>query len=176
MNIKGSNGVDTLSGSATANDVIDGGAGVDTIIYTGGSDTFTGGAGNDTFDINAEGTKAAHATIADITVGDKIDFVGISTGDAVIADGAFGAKITLGAAATLDQYLNEAAKDTTDVGANNNIDVALANWFQFEGNTYIVVDNEPEATFQEGEDGLVQLTGLVDLSTATFGTEILTIA
>lgn len=176
VNIKGSNGVDTLSGSATANDVIDGGAGADTIIYTGGSDSFTGGAGNDTFDLNATGTKAAHAEIMDIAASDKIDFADVSDADGDIADGALGAKITLGAAATLQMYLDEAAKDTTDVaaGGNGELDVALANWFQFGGDTYIVIDNEADATFQDGEDGLVKIAGTVDLSDSTLTSEVLT--
>lgn len=48
---------------ASANDTIIGGAGVDTLVYTGRADTFTGGAGNDIFKIEADGTKALHLTI-----------------------------------------------------------------------------------------------------------------
>jgi S-layer protein len=176
VSIKGSNGVDVLTGSATANDTIEGGAGADTLVYDGGSDKFFGGAGNDTFDLNADGTKASHLIIEDLAVGDKVDFNAITDGTAGISDAAFGAKITLGAAATFDQYLNEAAKDTTDAGGDGTIDVSLAQWFQFEGNTYIVVDNSVEATFQDGSDAIVQVTGLTDLSTSTFTNEILTIA
>jgi S-layer protein len=41
-------------------------------------------------------------------------------------------------------------------------------WFQSAGDTYVVEDNSSTATFQNGVDTLVKLSGLVDLSTATF--------
>lgn len=176
VTITGSNGVDVLTGSATAADTINGGDGADTLVYDGGADSFTGGAGKDAFDIKADGTSTAFVTIADLAVGDTIDLDSVTDGTAGIANGALGAKITLGDAATLTQYLNEAAKDTTDANTNTVIDVSLAKWFQFDGNTYLVVDNSVNATFTSGTDSLIKITGLVDLSTSTFASEILTIA
>ena len=172
VSITGSNGVDVLTGSATAIDTIKGGDGADTLRYVGGADVHTGGAGNDVFDVNAAGTKAAHLTIADATAGDTIDFAGITTGTLSNA-GAFGAATTLGAAATFDQYLNAAADQD---GSTN----AVAEWFQFEGNTYVVISNDDgtggaSAGFTDGTDAVVQLTGLVDLSNDTFAAEVLTI-
>ncbi|SDY90803.1 S-layer protein, partial [Lentibacter algarum] len=46
VTIKGGSGNDALTGGAVTHDTIEGGAGVDTIVYTGGNDVFTGGAGN----------------------------------------------------------------------------------------------------------------------------------
>jgi S-layer protein len=166
VTIKGSNGVDTLTGSATANDTISGGAGVDTLVYVGGSDSFDGGAGNDIFDVNATGTKTAFLKITDQAVGDTIDLVGISGGS--IVDAALGAKVTLGGAATFDQYLDAAAAGN---GANG-----LVTWFQFENNTYLVSDNDANAPFLAGTDAVVELSGVVDLSTSATVSDVLTIA
>ena len=172
VTIKGGSGNDSLTGSATANDTIDGGAGNDTLVYTGGADSFTGGAGNDIFDINNVGTKTSFLTITDVNAGDTIDFAGITTGTLSNA-GAFGAKTPLGAAATLDQYLDAAADQN---GGTN----AVAEWFQFGSDTYIVVSNDDgtagaSAGFTSGTDSVVKLTGLQDLSNDTFAGEVLTI-
>jgi len=89
VTIKGSNGVDTLTGSVDClTTPYSGGAGVDTLAYVGGSDSFDGGAGNDIFDVNATGTKTAFLKITDQAVGDTIDLVGISGGS--IVDAALG--------------------------------------------------------------------------------------
>lgn len=168
VTIRGGAGADSLTGSATANDTIIGGAGADTLVYTGGTDTFTGGTGADIFDINAIGTSTAFVTITDAAVGDKLDLVGISTNGA-IADGAFGAAVTLGAAATLAQYLDAAA-------AGDGSGTSVAKWFQFGGDTYVVVDSSAGATFVSGADAVIKLTGLVTLTTSAFATEVLTLA
>jgi S-layer protein len=166
VTIKGGSGNDSLTGSATANDSIFGNDGADTLVYTGGADVFTGGAGADTFDVNAVGTKTAFLTVADAAKTDKIDFLGVSTG--TIADATLGAKVTLGAAATLDQYLDAAAAG--DGGTN-----ALVKWFQFGTDTYVVLDNTADATFA-ATDAVVKLVGTIDLSTSALATEVLTLA
>jgi S-layer protein len=172
VTIKGGSGNDSLTGSATANDSIFGNDGADTLVYTGGADVFTGGAGADTFDVNAVGTKTAFLTIADAAKADKIDLAGIST-NGVIANATFGAKVTLGAAATLDQYLDAAA------GFDGSV-AAVAKWFQFGTDTYIVVSNDNNAAanagFTSGADAVIKLTGTIDLSTSAFASEILTLA
>ena len=167
VTILGGSGNDVLTGSATANDTINGGAGNDTLVYTGGSDVFTGGAGADTFSLTASGTKTSFLNVTDATTGDKFDFTGISTG--VIADAALGAKITLGAAATFDQYLDSAA-------AGNGGTNALVTWFQYNGDTYLVVDNSAGATFVGGTDAVIKLTGTVTLTGSALATEVLTLA
>lgn len=170
VSIKGGSGNDVLTGSASANDTIVGGAGNDTLAYTGGTDVFTGGTGADIFDINAVGTKASHLTITDATKTDTLDFVGITQGILanVNAAGMVTAKVTLGAGATLDQYLDAAA--AADGGTN-----AVFSWFQQGGNTYAVVDNTSGAAFAV-TDAVIQLTGLVDLSTSSITGEVLTFA
>jgi S-layer protein len=169
VSIKGGAGADVLTGTSTAADTIVGGAGADTLVYTGGLDTFTGGTGADTFDLNAIGTKTAFVTITDASATDKIDLVGVTTVTSTQA--AIGAKVTLGAAATFDQYLDQAAAGDGTTGAG-----ALVKWFQFDGNTYVVVDNGAGAAFVSGTDSLIKLVGTVDLSTATLGTEVITLA
>jgi S-layer protein len=167
VSIKGGAGNDSLTGNAANNDTILGGDGTDTLVYAGGMDSFTGGAGKDTFDINGVGTSAIYLAVTDAAVGDKLDFVGISTG--TIANATLGAKVTLGGAATLTQYLDAAAAG--DGGTN-----ALVKWFQFGTDTYVVVDNAAGATFVSATDAVVKLTGVIDLSTSALATEVLTLA
>ena len=62
---------------------------------------------------------------------------------------------------------------------------SLLKWFQFGGNTYIVVDNDTldavtgtandTPTFQDGIDSVICLTGLIDLSASTIaaGTDVI---
>lgn len=164
ISITGSNGVDALTGTSQANDTIYGGAGVDTITYTGGSDVFYGGAGNDVFTSTAKGTTTAYLTIADIAVGDTINLTSANL-TAAIADATLGAKVTLGSGATFTQALDAAA-----AGAANSF-----TWFQYSGDTYLVIDNGAGATFTSGTDVVIKLTGLVDLSTSTVTSEVLTI-
>lgn len=170
ITITGGAGNDKLTGG-TLSDTINGGAGDDTLVYTGGADTFTGGAGNDTFKIEADGTKTKYLTITDLTKGDIINLNSV-TNDSGVASTFVTAKVTLLPAATFDEYLNKAAEATT--GGTDSI----AKWFQFEGNTYLVNDNSNNATFTEGTDTIVKITGLVDLSNSTYvaGTDTLTIA
>jgi len=163
--LAGDAGDDSLTGG-TGSDTMDGGAGADTLVYSGGSDTATGGAGVDTFDVNALGTTTAHLNITDLAVGDKIDLAGIDTN--AIADGAVGAAVTLGASATLAQYLDAAA-------AGNGVAAAIDTWFQFGGDTYLVVDNGAGDTFAAGTDAIIRITGLVDLEDSTAASSIITI-
>lgn len=129
-------------------------------------------------DVNATGTKTSYLTIADAAAGDTIDLVGVSS--VAIANVTAGnlTKVTLGAAATLDQYLDSAASTLiADAGAS------LVKYFVFENNTYLVIDNaiaadtpDDTATFDSGKDAVVKLTGVIDLTTATITSEVLTIA
>lgn len=168
----GTNGVDSLTGGAATNDTINGGEGVDTLVYTGGTDTFTSGAGNDVIDVNAVGAAAGSLTIADIADGDTIDLVGI-TANGTIADlnaAAWEAlEVTLGAAATLDNYLDAASDgdgSTTEV----------LEWFQFDGNTYIVMSADNTGDFTAGTDAAIMISGLHDITDASVTNEIITIA
>jgi S-layer protein len=175
VSITGSNGVDALTGSATANDTISAGAGADRLVFDGGLDVFTGGSGVDIFDVNAAGTSIAYLTIADFSVGDQVDLVGAST-DVLAAQNAAAmtaSKVVLGAAATFDQYLAAAANQD---GSTN----AALEWFNFGGNTYLVVSNDDGTTgasagYTSGTDTLVKLTGTIDLSASNVTAEVLTL-
>ncbi|HZW13790.1 MAG TPA: DUF4214 domain-containing protein [Noviherbaspirillum sp.] len=176
VTIKGGAGNDSLTGNAANNDTISGNAGADTLVYTGGADSFNGGAGADTFDVNATGTKTAFLTIEDAVAKDIIDLAGLMGTPANVdyAAGAagFGAqKVTLGAAATLDQYLDAAAADN---GAGTGDEIVA--WFNFGGNTYLVVDNSDNTTFTSGTDAVVKLTGVIDLTSSAVVNGVLTLA
>jgi S-layer protein len=173
--ITGSNGVDSLTGNANTNDTISGGAGVDTIVYVGGSDTFTGGTGNDVFDINALSTQAAHATVTDAAAGDTVDLAGIiDAGTLANVDYAAGAtwtaqEVTLGASATLANYLDAAAAGDGNTGNE------ILTWFEFSGSSYVVMDNTAGATFA-ATDAVVAFTGTSLLDDASVTNGVITIA
>ena len=165
LKITGSNGQDTLTGHANTDDTFLGGLGVDTLVYLGRVGTFTGGAGNDVFDMDALGTTTGskYLTITDLAVGDQIAFDDIDAGtdrSGAIANQTLGAKHTLGASATFTDYLDSAT--ATGAQAATEID-----WFQFGGNTYITIDNSNETTFVAGQDGIVKITGEIDLKSST---------
>lgn len=160
----------------TGKNVVNAGDGDDSITVGAGLSTVTGGAGNDTLVIGATATNGnTYATFADASVGDKIDLSALTTEAA--ANGALGAKIALGDTAAFADYL--AAATATVIG---DAGASLVKWFQFGGNTYIVVDttlaaNTPDDTngFENGLDSVVKLTGNIDLSKSTLATDVLTI-
>lgn len=151
--ITGGAGDDTLTG-AFSGDVLVGGAGKDTL--TAGADlaTLTGGAGNDTFVMNTATTVNGYATITDLSAGDVINTAATSF---------VAAKVSLADTAVFQDYANAAV---------NNAAASAATWFQYGGNTYLVVDDAGAATtsFTNGTDQIIKITGLVDLSTAAFST------
>ncbi|WP_172116135.1 beta strand repeat-containing protein [Halomonas hibernica] len=158
LTVKGGAGNDfiTLDQKAT----VEGGAGNDTIVSSAAGGNFTGGAGNDTFNVSAAtatGTTEATSvltTITDFSAGDKIVF------GANASDDFNGQQVVLD---TTVQNLDQAL---AQVGAVN--DANETSWFQYAGNTYIVADTDAagSGTFNIG-DTVVQLTGLVDLSSGT---------
>lgn len=160
--IKGGLGNDILTAATgTTADVLLGGAGDDTLVANAGLDTLTGGAGNDLFVIaTASLNSSSYATITDFAAGDLIQFAG--------ADSFKAAKVTQGDTAVFQDFANAAINA---IGAND-----LA-WFQFGGNTYIVEDSAGnDVTFVNGTDLIVKLTGLVDLTNASFNATHNTIA
>ncbi len=167
ITITGGAGADTLTAStgATAKaDVLVGGAG-DDVLYVGSNGAkLTGGEGNDVFVVNTAtaanklGTKEAttYTSITDFQVGDVLKLNSL-----VNAADSF---------AKLAANLNE----TTAVFSNF-VDAAIAQaavntavWFTFNGNSYVVVDQDTNSTtFTNGVDTVVELVG-VDLTNATF--------
>lgn len=165
----GSTPVKTIDASESTGDVtisdalkgvtFTGGAGDDTVTL-GAGNTVTGGAGNDTFTINLNTAVNDRSVITDFGAGDTIE-MGSANGSG--ADNALGdALVVNDPKATLDDYVN-AATQTEGVA-----------WFQYEGNTYVVV-NDGTAGFDASADYIVQLSGSVDLSDAVMASGSLTL-
>jgi hypothetical protein len=172
VSIKGGAGNDTLTGNA-GSDTIVGGAGDDTLNGMAGQDTLTGGAGVDNFVMSTVSTSGvSYDTITDLSSKDIVTlgtaFTNTVDGSSSIAGLQLGAQITGldPATAVFQDFLDAAANK-----ANGVFGAGFVSWFQFGGNTFIVQDNSfGVATFQNGTDNAVKVTGLVDLSTATYTT------
>jgi len=166
--VTGSNGIDTLTGGVLVTDTFSGGAGADVFNYTGGNDVYTGGAGADVYHyasgaVTDNGTQTVHLTIADFATGDSIDFTNcvVTSNLATDTDG-LGSAISLASTSTLLNYLDNAAS------GDGNTSAGILKWFQYSGDTYIVIDNTAGGTFA-ATDSVTKLTGLVDLSNSTVG-------
>lgn len=157
--VTGGFGVDTLTASANQV-VINSGAGNDRITIADNVDKVVvdGGAGSDTFIIaGAASNKDSYAVFQNVGSGDIFDF---GTSLAGYVTDFRQTKITLseGATESSQAYLNQAVKDL----AQNEM-----GWFQYGGNTFIVVDKSNSTTaFQDGTDVVIMITGLVNLDTA----------
>jgi len=155
--ITGGAGDDTLKAFGS-NDVLNGGAG-DDVLAGGNLTQLTGGAGADTFEMNTPSNVNSYSTITDLETGDVIDLDVGNNGDVVFSSSA----VQLASTAVFQDYANEAVNllgsDTDD-----------AAWFQFDGDTYIVQsgDTTPDNDFVNGSDSIIQISGLVDLSAASY--------
>lgn len=169
LTLTGSDAVKTINasestGNVTISDALKGvtftgGAGDDTVTL-GAGNTVTGGAGDDTFTINLNTAVNDRSVITDFGAGDTIK-MGSANGSG--ADNALGdALVVNDPKATLDDYVN-AATQAEGVA-----------WFQYEGNTYVVV-NDGAAGFDAKADYIVQLSGSVDLSDAVMDSGSLTL-
>lgn len=170
LTLTGSDAVKTIDASESTGDVtisdalkgvtFTGGAGDDTVTLDAGN-TVTGGAGNDTFTINQNTAVNDRSVITDFGAGDTIKMGSSANGSG--ADNALGdALVVNDPKATLDDYVN-AATQTEGVA-----------WFQYEGNTYVVV-NDSTSGFDASTDYIVQLSGSVDLSDAVMNSGGLTL-
>jgi S-layer protein len=145
--VTGGAGADILTASG-ARDTLIGGAGADTLTGTTFT-TLTGGDGNDIFVMN-QTASTNYNTITDFAAGDVLRSTATDLNNTAIA---------LNSTASFNDYLSAAI---ADAGAGE------AAWFQFGGNTYLIVDaGGDDSTYDATEDMMVQLTGLVDLSTAS---------
>ncbi|MBC7858615.1 MAG: DUF4214 domain-containing protein [Burkholderiaceae bacterium] len=152
ITIKGGSGDDTLAAqSGDTADVLLGGAGNDRLT-SNGSSTLTGGAGADVFVLSGRSLNASViTTITDFAGGDMIEME---------ASRLAPAKVTLNPSAAFQDYLDAAATETA---------ADEMTWFQYRDNTYITVDRgDDSTTFTNAEDCVVKLTGLIDLSGASF--------
>lgn len=170
LTLTGSAAVKTIdasesTGDVTINDALKGvtftgGAGNDTV-ELGAGNTVTGGAGKDFFNIKLNTAVNDRSVITDFGAGDTIKMgtaangsgTGNALGDALVVNDP---------QATLDDYVN-AATQTKGVA-----------WFQYEGNTYVVV-NDVTTGFDASADYIVQLSGSVGLSDAVMANGILTL-
>lgn len=178
--ISGGEGNDTITAGNGAH-TIDGGAGTDTITIGTGLAVVTGGAGSDTFVLNAPNANGnIYATITDfakdsgsgasLVPGDSINLSALSIGGAV-TNTTLGDKVSLAGTAAFADYLNAAASDHAAAATN-----AVVTWFQFAGDTYLVVDNNNDNVFVSSPttgDQVVKLTGLIDLSGVSITGEVL---
>lgn len=165
------NDVVTINGGGK--NTVDLGAGDDTITFgvTATGDALTDlnvvtlGAGADTAVFNTAAKNGnTYTTITDFQVGDKLDFSNVAAGTAETFNKT---AITLGGTAAFADFL--AAASAGDGSTNANI-----SWFQFSGDTYVVVDNSALLAYNNGVDTIVKLTGLVDLSNDTFAAGVIT--
>jgi len=142
-----------VTGTAQA-DKITGGTGNDTIRATAGGDNVTLGGGTDTViltNVN-QSTTAATLTITDFVTGsDKLDVSAISVNNGTFSTTA----VTVTSATTLTQAIGLAAAG--DGSANG-----IVSYFQFGGDTYVVVDNTAGA--YAATDAVIKLTGAVTLA------------
>lgn len=139
---------------AAAADKLFGGAGNDVLVANALMTEMTGGDGNDLFVIGTASVNVnSYSTIKDFAAGDLIQIDGISAFKS--------GKVDLGATAVFQDLANAAV---TALAVNE------AGWFQFDGNTYVVADKGTDSTtsFVNGEDFVVKIVGLVDLSNASF--------
>lgn len=177
--LNGGAGADTLTGGAGA-DTLNGGDGNDTINTGAGLDIVTGGAGADTFVVARNANGNTYATITDFTktvgsvTGDTIDLSALVLNGNTTAT--LGTAVTLAGTAAFADYLNAATSGNATAGTNS-----VTTWFQFGGDTYIVVDNNNVDTFVSNAtsgDQVVKLSGLINLEGATItnGTDLLTLA
>lgn len=147
------------SGLATTANILEGGAGNDSLTANAGMVKMYGGAGNDIFNIiTASINVNSAATIMDLSSGDVIKFAN--------ADSFKAAGITLDSTAVFQDYANAAIASIT-----TNNDLA---WFQYSGNTYIIQEKNAGTNpdvFVNAEDFVVKIAGLVDLSTASFNAQ-----
>lgn len=130
------------------------GSSADDIITMGIGNVITGGEGKDTFTATAAGTtpKAAESfsTIMDFGVGDKLAISGMDG----LAD-----KVAVTAEMTFDEAVNKALGTSTG---------GTAAWFEYQGNTYVVLDAADAAVTEAfaQNDYIVKLNGIIDLSDA----------
>lgn len=138
-----------------------GGAGDDTVTL-GAGNTVTGGAGKDTFTVKAGTAINDRSVITDFGAGDTIKME--TTADGSGDGNALGdALVVNDPKATLTDYVTAATATAAESVA----------WFQYEGNTYVVVNSG--VGFDASADYIVQLSGSVDLSDAVMSNGSLTL-
>lgn len=152
--------------AAAAGLTVKGGSAADTLTTSTFATTLTGGAGADTFNVAAAvvGTAtpagAVITSITDAAATDKILFANLGTEvfTTTKLDVSTATALIGGTVNALD--LAAAAADSTTNGQ--------ITWFQYGGNTYVVQELGANAAVIGTDDIVVKLTGLIDLSTASY--------
>lgn len=141
--------------------VYQGGDDSDVVTLGGGVNSIRLGLGQDFVALSAPGRGINFfTTILDPRTGVVISFPdqGVETFESN--------QVVLSAAATLNDYANAVIQNAGDASSNGEF-----GWFQFNGSTYLVESRHNgllAPTFQDGQDMLIRLTGLFDLSKAAF--------
>jgi len=156
INVSGANAVADSTNTIT----VFGGNGNDSIALgsqtagVNGAITITGGAGADTISLTstagANPSTGQNITITDFVTGTGGDKLALTTGVATAVVTANGAN-----AQTLQQALDLAAANTTQ----GQVGVVA-----FQGNTYVVIDNDTGTTFSATNDVAIKLTGITDVA------------
>lgn len=143
-----------------------GGAGDDLIAMLSGAVVANGGSGADSFTPAASSAWFTFMTIEDFTPGeDRLslwDVVGAATMDATTWHSS---ALAMSAGSSFTECLDVAAS-MREIGAASDLPIS---WFQFSGDTFIVVDQSQSEGFVSGVDQVVKLSGLVDLSGLSLG-------
>lgn len=159
---------------------IKGGAGADTIIGGKGADTLAGGGGIDFFGIGIGGSLIGSGAgtnidrVTDFNAGgaDTLAFEGFSIllaadNSAIVAGSGVGSNVqqSAGGKITFDAADNTLALKIAAIQADTQLNTVKATaFFEDSGNTYVYFAG---ATTASSDDQLVELTGVINLSTIT---------
>ena len=166
-------GVEGLLGG-TGNDVVILGDSISTVDLKDGNDTVvlgsnanvvTLGSGNDVVKFSVGKDEDIYSSVTDFSIGDTLDF-GLASAGTLADKSTLGAGVSLNGTPSFLDYLNASS------AGNGGVNSLLA-WFQFDGNTYIVLDCSTNSSFQAGVDGVLKIVGLTDLSDAVLSGEVL---
>nr|pir surface array protein - Campylobacter fetus [Campylobacter fetus] len=145
--------VNKLASGAT----IKGGSGDDSITVGYDTQVVTLGAGDDTVKLTiGAADKTQYTTITDFSKGDKIDASLVKANGQNAAKNDISKIAGLTSTSTFDDYLKKALEGD---GSTN----AKASYFQFNGDTYVVIDTSNAAVadslLTKATDGLIKLAG-----------------
>ena len=183
-------GTNSFTSTSAGNNTITGGAGSDTIKVGTGGNTISTAGGNDSVQIGAstaastinvgsgadtlvlagiQTAAANRATVTGMGEGDIVNLAATKGARVLTGQTSLGDSVTPGGTPTLADCLDAAAAGDGATAAT------LLRWFQLDGDTYLVHDTSSAATFQDGQDSVVQLVGLIDLSAATVAAGVITL-
>ncbi|MEJ6023952.1 DUF4214 domain-containing protein [Ramlibacter sp. PS4R-6] len=166
----GGAGNDKLFAYSGTGAAVEGGAG-DDVLYARGPTILVGGEGADHFWLTSYFGRERPSVVADFQPGiDKLDleYMVRLPDDAwwngpLDAQTWFPSRLVLPDGSSFGAYLDAAATKAPNYSA--------LQWFEYDGDTYLVIDSSKEATFQDRSDRVVKLVGLVDLGALGYDVE-----